>query len=212
MHSRISALKARSGVSIGQPYESGLVSLYSAMHVDSGGDWIGCGSPTSDGGGRLRRSSPSLGEGGMGGTPHSRLEAVLRLVGSHTLLAIAKSVCDPTKRSTASNLLCGVPPIPPSPKEGDERLNLPPPSLVGDPHPIQSPPLSTCIAEYNDTKPLSYGCPIDTPDLAFKAEMRECIDLFRAGKRLKTWCPADTSRRAAAESSTPAAPASRGLH
>lgn len=137
--------------------------------------------------------------------------AVGRHIGD-AIKAIAKSMCDPTKRSTASNLLCGVPPIPPSPKEGDERLNLPPPSLVGDPHPIQSPPLSTCIAEYNDTKPLSYGCPIDTPDLAFKAEMRECIDLFRAGKRLKTWCPADTSRRAAAESSTPAASASRGLH
>ena len=137
--------------------------------------------------------------------------AVGRHIGD-AIKAIAKSVCDPAKRSTASDLLCGVPPIPPSPKEGDERLNLPPPSLVGDPHPIQSPPLSTCIAEYNDTRPLSYGCPIDTPDLAFKAEMRECIDLFRAGKRLKTWCPADTSRRAAAESSTPAASASRGLH
>ena len=118
------------------------------------------------------------------------------------LKEIAKSMCDPTKRSTASNLLCGVPPIPPSPKDGDERLNLPPPSLAGDPHPAKAPPLSACIAEYRDTKPLSYGCPLNTPDVAFKAEMRECIDLFRAGKRLKTWCPVDTPKRAAAESST----------
>ncbi|MFC5525334.1 hypothetical protein ACFPPA_06220 [Rhodanobacter ginsengisoli] len=119
--------------------------------------------------------------------------------------AIAKSSCDPRNPSTASNLLCGLPPLPPSPKDGDERLNLPPPPLADDPHPTQSLPLSTCIAEYKADKPLPYGCPINTPDLAFKAEMRECIDLFRAGKRLKTWCPADTPRRAAAESSKPAA-------
>ena len=137
--------------------------------------------------------------------------AVGRHVGD-ALKAIAKSMCDPKKRSTASNLLCGLPPIPPSPKDGDERLNLPPPSLVGDPQPIKPLPLSTCIAEYNATKPLSYGCPLNTPDLAFKAEMRECIDLFRAGKRLKTWCPADTPERAAAESSAPAAAASMGSH
>ncbi|MEW9573004.1 hypothetical protein ABQJ54_14700 [Rhodanobacter sp. Si-c] len=137
--------------------------------------------------------------------------AVGRHIGD-AIQAIAKSICDPKKRSTASNLLCGVPPIPPSPKDGDERLNLPPPPLASDPHPIKSPPLSTCIAEYNNTKPLSYGCPINTPDLAFKAEMRECIDLFRAGKRLKTWCPADTPERAAAESSTPAASSSVDSH
>ena len=127
--------------------------------------------------------------------------AVGRHIGD-ALKEIAKSMCDPTKRSTASNMLCGVPPILPSPKDGDERLNLPPPPLAGDPHPIKPPPLSSCIAEYNNTKPLSYGCPLNTPDLAFQAEMRECIDLFRAGKRLKTWCPLDTPRRAAAESST----------
>ena len=126
--------------------------------------------------------------------------------------AIAKSVCDPTKRSTATNLLCGVPPPPPPPKDGDERLNLPPPPLAGDLHPVKPLPLSTCIAEYNNGKPLSYGCPINTPDLAFKAEMRVCIDLFRAGKRLKTWCPADTAKRAAAESATPATSASVVSH
>lgn len=59
------------------------------------------------------------------------------------------------------------------------------------------------IAEYRANKPLSYGCPLNTPDLAFKAEMRKCIDLFRAGKRLKTWCPVDTRECAAAESSMP---------
>jgi hypothetical protein len=137
--------------------------------------------------------------------------AVGRHIGD-ALKAIAKSMCDPTKKSTASNLLCGVPPIPPSPKDGDERLNLPPSPLADDPHPPTPPPLPTCIAEYNDTKPLSYGCPLNTPDLAFKAEMRECIDLFRAGKRLKTWCPVDTPQRAAAESSAPAASSSAGLH
>ncbi|MEW9623551.1 hypothetical protein [Rhodanobacter geophilus] len=135
--------------------------------------------------------------------------AVGRHIGD-AIKAIAKSMCDPKKRSTASNLLCGVPPIPPSPKEGDERLNLPPPPLAADPHPPTPPPLSTCIAEYNDTKPLSYGCPVNTPELAFQAEMRVCIDLYRAGKRLKTWCPADTPERAAAESATPAATSSTG--
>jgi hypothetical protein len=138
--------------------------------------------------------------------------AVGRHIGD-ALKAMAASMCDPNKPSTATNLLCDSPPIPPSPKDGDERLNLPPPSsLADDPHPPTPPPLSTCIAEYNDTKPLSYGCPINTPDLAFKAEMRVCIDLFRAGRRLKTWCPADTPKRAAAESSTPAASSSAGSH
>jgi hypothetical protein len=129
----------------------------------------------------------------------------------NAIKAITKSICDPTKRSTASDLLCGAPPLPPSRKNHDERLNLPPPSLVGDPTPVTLP-LSTCIAEYKDGKSLSQGCPINTPDLAFQAEMRECIDLFRAGKRLKTWCPADTPKRAAAESSAPAASSSVGSH
>lgn len=130
----------------------------------------------------------------------------------NVIKAIAKGVCDPKKKSTASNLLCGVPPPPASPKDRDERLNLPPPPLAGDPHPARSLPLSTCIADYKADKPLPYGCPIDTPDLAFKAELRECIDLFRAGKRLKTWCPLDTPERAAAETSAPAASSSAGSH
>jgi len=81
----------------------------------------------------------------------------------------------------------------------DERLNLPPPSLADNPNPPKAPPLSSCIDEYKAGEPLSSGCPINTPDLAFKAEMRECIDLYRAGKRLKTWCPLDTPKRAEAE-------------
>ncbi|PXV53267.1 hypothetical protein SAMN04487785_11865 [Dyella jiangningensis] len=121
---------------------------------------------------------------------------------------VVKSTCDPAKRSTATNLLCGAPPLPPSEKNKDERLNLPPAPLVRNPNPPATPPLSSCIDEYRAGKPLSYGCPVDTPDLAFKAEMRECIDLYRAGKRLKTWCPADTARRAAAE--PPAAASSAG--
>ncbi len=136
--------------------------------------------------------------------------AVGRHIGD-ALKKIAASVCDPKKPSTASNLLCGAPPLPPAPKDRDERLNLPPPPLAGgDPHPATPLPLSTCFALYRADKPLPYGCPVNTPDLAFKAEMRECIDLFRAGKRLKTWCPADTAKRAAAEPATPAASSSTG--
>ncbi len=123
---------------------------------------------------------------------------------------IAKSLCDPDKSSTASDMLCGVPPPRPSPKNADERLNLPAASLVGDPPPV-TVPLETCIAEYNDEKPLSRGCPVNTPDLAFQAEMRVCIDLFRAGRHLKPWCPADTPQRAAAESA-PAASSGVGSH
>ena len=135
--------------------------------------------------------------------------AVGRHIGD-AIKEITKGICDPTKSSTAANLLCGAPPPPASSMDRDERLNLPPPPLVKDPNPPSAPSLSSCIAEYRDGKPLSSGCPVNTPDLAFKAEMRECIDLFRAGKRLKTWCPADTPQRAAAEpspaesSSTPA--------
>jgi hypothetical protein len=136
--------------------------------------------------------------------------AVGRHVGD-ALKKIADSICDPHKTSTASNMLCGAPPLPPGPKEGDERLNLPPASLVDDPN-TPKPPLASCIAEYKATKPLSDGCPLNTPELAFKAEMRECIDLYRQGRRLKTWCPLDTPKRAAAESSLPADASSAGAH
>lgn len=128
--------------------------------------------------------------------------AVGRHIGD-VIKEVAKSVCDPSKSSTASNLLCGAPPPPASSMDRDERLNLPPASLADNPNPTKAPPLSSCIDEYKASNPLSSGCPVNTPDLAFKAEMRECIDLFRAGKRLKTWCPLDTPKRAAAESSAP---------
>ncbi|WP_238149808.1 hypothetical protein [Dyella jiangningensis] len=128
--------------------------------------------------------------------------AVGRHIGD-AIKAIAKSVCDPDKKSTAANPLCAAPPPPVSSMDRDERLNLPPAPLANNPNPPKTPPLASCIAEYKDGQPLSSGCPVNTPDLAFKAEMRECIDLFRAGKRLKTWCPADTPQRAATEASTP---------
>lgn len=127
--------------------------------------------------------------------------AVGRHIGD-VIKKVTDSVCDPKKSSTASNLLCGAPPPPASDKDRDARLNLPPAhSLADDPNPPKGPSLESCIAEYRDEKPLSTGCPINTPDLAFKAEMRECIDLYREGKRLKTWCPLDTPKRAAAQSS-----------
>ena len=140
-------------------------------------------------------------------------ETVGGAVGRHVgdvIKGIAESICDPKK--PGFNPLCGTPPIPPSPKDGDERLNMPSRSLADDPNPPKPPPLSTCFAEYRETKPLSYGCPINTPDLAFKADVRQCIDLYRAGRYLKPWCPADTPKRAAAESSTPADSSSVSSH
>ena len=131
-------------------------------------------------------------------------------VGRHiddVIKEIAKTMCDPEKRSTATNLLCGAPPIPPDPKDTDERLNLPPPALAGGGTPAKPVPLLTCIDEYGQGKGLSQGCPVNTPEIIFQAQMRECIDLYRAGKRLKSWCPTDTPKRAAAE-----APASTDLH
>ncbi|KLD65602.1 hypothetical protein Y882_02485 [Dyella japonica DSM 16301] len=137
--------------------------------------------------------------------------AVGRHIGD-VIKEVAKSVCDPTKSSTATNLLCGAPPPPASSKDRDERLNLPPAPLADNPNPPKGPPLSSCIDEYKAGEPLSSGCPVNTPDLAFKAEMRECIDLYREGKRLKSWCPLDTPKRAAAEAATPADAASPGVH
>jgi hypothetical protein len=137
--------------------------------------------------------------------------AVGRHIGD-AIKEIAKSVCDPTKSSTATNLLCGAPPPPASSMNRDERLNLPPAPLADNPNPPKTPSLDSCMAEYKDGQPLSSGCPVNTPELAFKAEMRECIDLYRAGKRLKTWCPLDTPKRAAAEASTPADASNMGTH
>nr|WP_225737520.1 hypothetical protein [Dyella acidiphila] len=125
-------------------------------------------------------------------------------VGRHiddVIKEIAKDMCDPEKASTASNLLCGAPPIPPDPKNTDERLNLPPSALAGGGTPAKPVPLSTCIDEYGQGKGLSQGCPVNTAEIIFQAQVRECIDLYRDGKRLKTWCPIDTPKRAAAEAS-----------
>lgn len=137
--------------------------------------------------------------------------AVGRHIGD-AIKEMTKSICDPTKPSTATNLLCGAPPPPASSKDRDARLNMPPAPLADDPNPPKGPSIASCIDEYKADKPLSPGCPATTPDLAFKAEMRECIDLYREGKRLKTWCPLDTPKRAAAESSTPADASSQGGH
>jgi hypothetical protein len=128
-------------------------------------------------------------------------------VGRHiddAIKEIAKTMCDPEKRSTATNLLCGAPPLPPDPKNTDERLNLPPSALAGGGTPAKPVSLSTCIDEYGQGKGLSQGCPVNTAEIIFQAQMRECIDLYRAGKRLKSWCPADTPKRAAAEVEAPA--------
>ena len=125
---------------------------------------------------------------------------------------IAKTMCDPEKPSTATNLLCGAPPLPPDPKDTDERLNLPPAALAGGGTPARPVPLSTCIDEYAQGKGLSQGCPINTPDIIFQAQMRECIDLYQAGKRLKSWCPADTAKRAAAAAKAPASAAGVNSH
>lgn len=107
--------------------------------------------------------------------------------------------------------LCRDPPPPAPSNDDDTRLNLPPTPLAADPHPKPKPPLAQCIKEYRARNGLSQGCPVDTPDLAYRAELEQCIRLYRAGKRLKTWCPADIAKRAAqappaSASSAPALP------
>ena len=67
----------------------------------------------------------------------------------------------------------GDPPSPPSRKDGDVRLNMPPPPLAPGPNAPRPPPLSECIALYRAGKPLINGCPSDTPSRAVDQEMRE---------------------------------------
>lgn len=68
----------------------------------------------------------------------------------------------------------GDPPPPPSRKDGDERLNMAPArSLDGHAHGFQPPSVEACIAMYRAGKPLAYGCPVDTPNRAVDAELRE---------------------------------------
>ena len=68
----------------------------------------------------------------------------------------------------------GDPPPPPSAKDGDERLNMAPArSLDGHAHASKPPSVQACIAMYRAGKPLAYGCPVDTPNRAVDAELRE---------------------------------------
>jgi hypothetical protein len=80
--------------------------------------------------------------------------------------------------------MCGLPPAPPSKKDGDERLDMAPPPLARELAPPQRE-LSGCIALYRAGKPLPHGCPVDTPQRAVDAE---CGEAKRAGKPLPPHC------------------------
>jgi hypothetical protein len=68
----------------------------------------------------------------------------------------------------------GDPPPPPSAKDGDERLSMAPAKpLAGDAHAPPKPSEEACIAMYRAGKPLAWGCPVDTPNRAVDAELRE---------------------------------------
>ncbi|OOG63939.1 hypothetical protein B0E46_08365 [Rhodanobacter sp. B04] len=68
----------------------------------------------------------------------------------------------------------GDPPPPPSAKDGDERLSMAPAqSLAVDPHAPKPPSVEACIAMYRAGKPLASGCPVDTPNRAVDAELRD---------------------------------------
>ena len=68
----------------------------------------------------------------------------------------------------------GDPPPPPSAKDGDERLSMAPAKpLAGGTHAPPKPSEEACIAMYRAGKPLAWGCPVDTPNRAVDAELRE---------------------------------------
>lgn len=68
----------------------------------------------------------------------------------------------------------GDPPAAPSAKDGDERLSMAPArSLDGHAHAPTPPSEQACIAMYRAGKPLEWGCPVDTPNRAVDAELRE---------------------------------------
>lgn len=68
----------------------------------------------------------------------------------------------------------GEPPPPPSAKDGDERLSMAPAQpLDGAAHAPKKPDEADCIAMYRAGKPLAWGCPVDTPNRAVDAELRE---------------------------------------
>jgi hypothetical protein len=68
----------------------------------------------------------------------------------------------------------GDPPPPPSAKDGDERLSMAPAKPLDGMAPApQKPTEEACIAMYRAGKPLAWGCPVDTPNRAVDAELRE---------------------------------------
>jgi hypothetical protein len=68
----------------------------------------------------------------------------------------------------------GDPPAKPSAKDGDVRLNMAPArSLDGQAHAPKPPGEQACIDMYRAGKPLAWGCPVDTPNRAVDAELRE---------------------------------------
>ncbi|MGP1665955.1 MAG: hypothetical protein ACTS5I_08620, partial [Rhodanobacter sp.] len=75
---------------------------------------------------------------------------------------------------------CIDPPAPPSAKDGDERLNMAPAKpLAADPHAPKPPTVAACIAMYRAGKPLQHGCPVDTPNRAVDAELRQRAEHMR---------------------------------
>ncbi|WP_266168518.1 hypothetical protein [Dyella subtropica] len=77
----------------------------------------------------------------------------------------------------------GDPPSPPSAKDGDERLNMAPSASLAPMPSLPKPPSEAeCIAIYRDGKPLPHGCPVDTPNRAVDAELRERESAGVAGK------------------------------
>jgi hypothetical protein len=68
----------------------------------------------------------------------------------------------------------GEPPAAASAKVGDERLSMAPArSLDGHAHAAAPPSETACIEIYRAGKPLPWGCPVDTPNRAVDAELRE---------------------------------------
>jgi hypothetical protein len=68
----------------------------------------------------------------------------------------------------------GDPPAPPSAKDGDARLSMAPAKpLDGAAYAPKPPTEDACIAMYRAGKPLAWGCPVDTPNRAVDAELRE---------------------------------------
>jgi hypothetical protein len=68
----------------------------------------------------------------------------------------------------------GDPPAPPSAKDGDERLSMAPARPLDGAAPApKKPDEAACIAMYRAGQPLAWGCPVDTPNRAVDAELRE---------------------------------------